>query len=519
MSGHGGGRLIAAKTDFESMSHEQMHALLQSADIHAAGNLSAKLAAIHKTVETIGNHLKAHVMGLTWEGKGGDAFREWGNQTANATLKLSAYADAASKQMNEVSQAIVEAHANMPDLSRTTGPQADLHKATQAMKHSDSPALDMTAIRANSRIEATRSDAAATMQKLATTYVDRGGQINALKPPTFPPPASQLGKTWQDTEAHRTVSGEEGGLRNSSVSGGTDTHGSRADSRSVSGSLRASKTSIVGLSNSPASGGAHSISQQTPFAPDTHMEVDSAGSSLAGPSSSVSAPPPAHHSSQQGFATSVPPAFGGRPSGVPYAGSGGGPFGRQLPLSGGPLPRVTGNEVTGERVSLPRESGIVGGKPVESPNGRVPARLPRGMVVGGEQAPNGTGNRPPLGGRGSSGLHMGSEGQTAAGRNGLVGGRRLASEPGGVVGRPTQSEKLGARPFTQGGSGLARAGSEETEGREPGQGGRSGTLPRGGRSRARHRDDERGSERPDYLTEEEETWQQGNRRVVPPVIE
>lgn len=124
-------------------------------------------------------------------------------------------------------------------------------------------------------------------------------------------------------------------------------------------------------------------------------------------------------------------------------------------------------------------------------------------------------------GRGMSGMHGGGEGGAGAGRNGLVGGRRLASETGGVVGRPPQSERGSTRPFTPGGSGLPRGGAgspEESSGRQPGQTGRSGMMPHGG-TNARGRKDERGGERPDYLTEDEETWQQGDRRVVPPVID
>ncbi len=33
------------------------------------------------------------------------------------------------------------------------------------------------------------------------------------------------------------------------------------------------------------------------------------------------------------------------------------------------------------------------------------------------------------------------------------------------------------------------------------------------------RRDKRGSERPDYLIEDEDTWKQNGRRIVPPVVE
>ncbi|MDV9191634.1 hypothetical protein R6L23_26075, partial [Streptomyces sp. SR27] len=81
---------------------------------------------------------------------------------------------------------------------------------------------------------------------------------------------------------------------------------------------------------------------------------------------------------------------------------------------------------------------------------------------------------------------------------GISGGRRLAGEAGGVVGGKAQ--RAGAaggtgRPFTPGGSGLVRGGATKPGDRE-----------------------EQNGERPDYLVEDEETWQQG-RRVAPPVID
>jgi hypothetical protein len=88
------------------------------------------------------------------------------------------------------------------------------------------------------------------------------------------------------------------------------------------------------------------------------------------------------------------------------------------------------------------------------------------------------------------------------GSQGIVGGRRLASEPGGVVGNPRQSAVGGT--FTPGGSGLTRA-PGAVRGNGPGQ----DEEPR-----------TRRSDRPDYLVEDEETWRPaGGRNTAPPVIE
>ncbi|CAM5234325.1 hypothetical protein [Streptomyces narbonensis] len=157
---------------------------------------------------------------------------------------------------------------------------------------------------------------------------------------------------------------------------------------------------------------------------------------------------------------------------------------------------VPGSQRTG--LGVPRE-GISGGRQVQSTQGRPATGIPRSTVIGTEQGGrNGTGmGRGPMGG--GMGTSMG--GGMGAGQNGISGGRRLAGETGGVVGgkaqRPGAAAGAGARPFTPGGSGLVRG----------------ATTPAG-----REREETNG-ERPDYLVEDEETWQQGNRRVAPPVID
>lgn len=154
---------------------------------------------------------------------------------------------------------------------------------------------------------------------------------------------------------------------------------------------------------------------------------------------------------------------------------------------------VTGGQRAG--LHVPRE-GISGGRQVQSTQGRPATGLPRSTAIGTEQGGrNGTGM-----GRGMGGGMGGSMGGgMGAGQNGISGGRRLAGETGGVVGGKAQRPGTaagGARPFTPGGSGLVRGGTTQV-----------------GEQR-----EEQNRERPDYLVEDEETWQQG-RRVAPPVID
>ncbi|MBP0458599.1 WXG100 family type VII secretion target [Streptomyces montanisoli] len=518
-----GGKPVAGETDFESMSHEEMLALLKGADHGAVSDVSVKLAEVSKTVLDIGNRLKGHVAGLKYEGEGGDAFREWSHQTANATLRLSDYADKAGKFMGHVANSIAETHSKMPALSQTTSAQADLHHATKALEHSDSPSpsLEKSAMLANARIESTRGDAASTMRALATSYVHNGGQINALKPPTFPPPAHELGKDWIDPHVDVSRAGSSAGSGSHTLPGGGG--GQRAYSVSGNRSVVSPGGGVPESKHLAYEGGTDSLAP-IPHVPDAHMEINSTAPPVAPPNPTPhGALPPGPNGSQAAQSGVVPPAFGGPIGSLPHSGGRSGSNFSVRPgggFSGGRVPRFgsafsEGTTPAGTSGSTPRPNGISGGRPVQSPSGRPPARLPRGTVVGGEEPSNGSTGRPMMG-RGTSAMRMGGEGAAGAGRNGLVGGRRLASDPGGVVGRPAQSGKLGGRPFTQGGSGLVR--DDEENSRQQSRNGRMGMTPRGGK-RPRSREDERGGERPDYLTEDEETWQQGSRQVVPPVID
>ena len=140
-----------------------------------------------------------------------------------------------------------------------------------------------------------------------------------------------------------------------------------------------------------------------------------------------------------------------------------------------------------------RPGGIVGGTPsstsagaggATSGQGGTGARGPMGMM--------------PMGAMGAMGA--GAAGTGAVGARGNS-GRRIASAPGGIVGTPrtgTSGQGRGSREFTPGGTGL---------------------VPGATGARSGDRDERRGNARPDYLTEDEETWTNGQRGSVPPVIE
>ncbi|MFF1959470.1 coiled-coil domain-containing protein [Streptomyces sp. NPDC058220] len=508
-----GGKPSSGETPFESMTHAELTALLSSASKETAMMLAGKLTAAAATINDIGEDLKARVRIVRWDGQAGDNFREWGDQTANATLLLGSYAENAATWMTQVTQAITEAHANMPLTSDTESAQASLRTAEKNLAAATDPrsrndpdartaaqTSRSDAASAQASLDATHAEAVRQMRKLAETYVQSGEQINLVTPPTFPPPAGYLGEGWVQPEGYKSLPGQTYG-------GGTS-----SDTSSSAAYARGATADGSGGSDFAAPGGVGRVGADRPVgATPVGMEIDSVAA-LPDVSVAPSVTPPANQPVTRPdgpispIPGAIPPAFSGG-SGLPGTTGPGrmahGVRGPVLPGQGGLNPRMP----------MARESGIVGGRPVPPSSGRPTGGIPRGTVVGGE----GTQGRGPMG-RGA-GPGMGGIGAGGAGQSGLAGGRRLASESGGVVGgRPQQPGKSSARPFTPGGSGLVRGGANSGTGSQAGPLGRGGAVPPGGRG-TKPPGDDRDGERPDYLTEDEETWQQGSRRIVPPVID
>lgn len=512
----GGKKPQLQHTDFESMSHQQLVALIAPASPAGASTLSTKLAQASSAITKIGEDLKEYVTGLPWHGEGGDAFREWGGQTASATLRLGEYSKGASRWMELVAEAITEAKAAMPPVSETTRAQADLRKAESAYGVATDPAnrndpdargaaqsAQSDAAAAQARMDAARFEAAQRLRKLAQTYEFSAQQVNEATPPTFPPPAKFMGEGWVKEDSYKSVPGE----------------GAPAPARVVTGveSPTPSATPVrpdtaagvpqPGLSTTPA---------QPPRAePPTRMEIDGLSalphSSPSPPAAPPVGPPLGGNPDPRGMPPAmIPPAFGkgevkpSLPSAPPVTGR---------PGQGGVRPPALPNQGlpgSGGPGHLPRPSGIIGGRPVP-PSTTAPARgIPRGLVVGGEGTPTARG---PMGHQPAMGTGNGTS------RPGAAAGRRYAAEAGGIVGGDPQAGRPGARQIAPGGSGPVPGSSSRpgTPGAAASRGG-AATMPAGSNpSGGRH--DRQASDRPDYLAEDEDTWKQNGRRIVPPVVE
>ncbi|MFJ3832705.1 hypothetical protein ACIPWI_32835 [Streptomyces sp. NPDC090046] len=475
-------------TDFEGFTHQQMRDMSASLDPASVQARADQLKKAAEDIKKIGEALKRHrVSG--WEGEGADAFQEWVGRAGNATLRLGEYSAKGGEWMGSVVQTMTEA-------TKMTAVDATATKnLAAALKHHNDPDAAAVRVEAQTTLDADHREAVRLMTNLAQSYQQSSSEMDKAPIPTFPPPPAVLLPKQVD------------GTSDMARAGGSPGAGSYATSPSYASSTHGGTTgSSNELGWAPGHPPQPGSTLPAPVTPDRDVEVDLDTVGTLPPNQTlppVTATPGSPLPTGPGsppltpFAPpiAVPPISGVKGPGLP------GVFGPGVSAPGttGPLGKVGGMQGL-----PPRDVGIMGGRPVTSPG--PSSGIPRGTVIG-----EGTQAGRPMGGGGVG--HGGGGAHSSQGA--LSAGRRLASEPGGVVGgrqagavgRPVS----GGQPFTQGGSGLVRNGAG-------GSGiGSMGHAGAGTQTPGRRRNDQ-GGERPDYLAEDEETWQ-GSRRVVPPVVD
>ncbi|MFJ9937092.1 WXG100 family type VII secretion target [Streptomyces virginiae] len=479
---------------FESYTHAQLYAMIAALDDEVVSAQGTQLTEAAKTIKEIGTNLKNHKV-KGWEGEAAEAFQNWVNQAGNATLVLADYSEAGGKYLTQTAQVMREVKpkngtGDMPKYSASAEASLKEDLATSREYHNDPDAVQLGQ-QAWSKLSGDHARAVDAMNKLSGSYEQSSTQMDKATIPTFPPPPGLFVPPDIGTEIERDRSGGGSGSVSSSEGASYPSSGTRAGSIGETGA-------VSGPQPRPD---APVTSAPVPSTPDREVDVelDTVGTlpppttppvtttpglppttGPVGPTPGPFVPP-----------VTVPPVGGLKGTGPFGTGPGIGPY----PGIGGP--GIPGGKVIGTPGLPPRDAGITGGRPVTSTG--PTSGIPRGTVIGeGAQAGR------PMGG----GMGPGAGGHYGGSQGGLPAGRRLASEPGGVmggrqagaVGRPIAA----GQPFTQGGSGLVRNGA--------------GPVGHGGTQTPGRRRDNQGSERPDYLTEDEETWQ-GTRRVAPPVID
>ncbi|MFI1973168.1 hypothetical protein BLA24_22940 [Streptomyces cinnamoneus] len=482
------------------MSVEVMMACIQGADGDELIHKGQALMDAKDEIERIGNDLKGHVTRTTWDGEGGTAFHEWGDDFAKQVLKLANFSGVAGKYMRQAGSDLKTAIKALPPIPEGTMGQcfADADKEKARVE-----ALDKV-----------RGQVAEQMQRIASSYRASTWEIKGAELPRLPGPPDTIMPISSDSEAYGASGGRSGGTSGGAYGGAVSTpsHGSFGGSASSGGhgTVSAGHQSVdspsgTGSVNVPSSPG---HIDRVPLPDNIGTNIDGTTTPTAPPvPSNVGTLPPPTSAGPGGTPPLVTPPMGPM---TPNLGGGprtvGGGATRMPPTAGGTGKFGTGPISGSIRPNIPRaDTGIIGGMPSHGQPGAPGARgVPRGTVIGGESQPTGRG----MAGGGMPGGGM----RSGAGGSGYAGGtRRLVSEPGGVVGGPRGSQGA-RRDFTPGGAGLVR-----DKGTSTGNGGLVGGPPRAGqRSSDQQRD---GAGVPDYLTEDEETWSTGGHNAVPPVIE
>ncbi|MFJ4774788.1 hypothetical protein [Streptomyces sp. NPDC088762] len=480
-------------TNFDGYSHQKLREMIASLDPAAVKERADQLAKASDDIKKIGEALKKHQV-TGWEGEAATAFQEWVGRAGNATLRLSDYSAAGSKWMGDAVQVMTEAQ-KMP--AYDTGAAKNLEAAKKAHNDPDAPAVSKEA---EAKLDADHREAVRLMNNLAQKYEQSSSEMNKAEIPTFPPPPKEFvpdgyGGGSEDMARPGGVAASSGG--SSYVASAGPGAGQTNEPGWVPGH-QPQPDSTVPRTTGPA---------PLPGIPDPNVSVDLDHVTTLPPTTTL--PPPTGTPVPQVPVTpggpspllpippvTLPPTSGPK---VPGLGPGG-----QGPLQG--LGGAKGLGKPGPFAGLPpQDNGILGGRQV--PTSGPSRSIPRGTVIGTEGTQTGRAMGGTQAGRGMGGMGGGMGGSAHGGVAGSPVGRRLASEPGGIVGGRQSAAGAhpakGGQPFTQGGSGLVRGGAAGT--------GAGAHTP--GRRR-----ENQGGERPDYLAEDEETWQ-GDRRVVPPVID
>ncbi|MGW2681171.1 WXG100 family type VII secretion target [Streptomyces sp. NPDC001436] len=473
-----------ATTNFEGYSHEQLLAMIASLDPETVKARATQLAEAAKAIKEIGKSLKDHKPS-GWEGEAAHALEVWLRSAGNATLSLGDYSEAGSTWLTHAAQTMIEVKANTPKYDRAAAD--DLAAARTAHNDPDAQQLAQTS---HTKLTTDHQQAIQQLTKLAQSYEASATQLSKSQPPTFRPPPSEIapkdryGNTYIDRSGGGPGSdGSTGSPANAALvaPGG--------NSRQPDGTVGAPRQN--GHPLPPSMVGTAPVYPPVTQEPGVGVGLDHMATLPERASPDVPSLPvvPAPNASAGSPPSGPIPPLMGLPIGGSPSPGGGLPTTKQFPIA-------VGGE-GGSSALPPRDTGIVGGRTI-STSGPT-AAIPHGTVIGGE------GSHP--GGRGMPGMMGGGLGGPHGAPGNPATGRRLATEPGGVVGG--RQAAAASQPFTQGGSGLVRNGL--STGGAVGHGSYGSHVPNSHR-RAQ------GSDRPDCLTEDEETWQ-GNRRVVPPVID
>ncbi|MFI9027290.1 hypothetical protein [Streptomyces sp. NPDC053560] len=473
-----GGR---GRTDFENHDLDEMIDLVESARPTDMMAVADALGGVARQIADAANELGRHIDDVEWEGEAAKAFRTWGKDLAKNTLKLGDYADAVGQEMGNVGFGLSSVQHSMPTRADGRGGAVgEIPAPARIVTNKDyvkAKAAD------DAKHEAARQDAIVEMNKLSSYYrtSEERLEVASQDAPVFKPPEN-MGMVPKPPERSGTpiqpTSPPSGGAAALSQGHATPEHSGPVSPHHEVG------TELDSVTMPKAPDGDTSARPTAPSGGGQSVPSHTVGPLTPGPP-----PGPGATRSPGGLRQSPPPFRGTGAGSLPQKGQSE-RSNSSLPRGLGTQGRLPGDVGAGRSSTIGpsragRSEGVVGGVPRRPGDNGGTARLPRGTVIGGEHTASGQG-----------------AGSSAS--------RRLTSNPGGIVGTP-RSATRGAKDFTPGGTGLVRG-----SGPASGSGGPRATAGLASAKREPERDS---SARPEYLSEDQETWKTRRRDIVPPVID
>ncbi|MGK5496831.1 hypothetical protein ACSNOF_02530 [Streptomyces sp. URMC 125] len=435
--------------------------MVANADPGVLASRGEALAKASTDLDGIGRELRTYVDRVEWKGEGADAFQEWGRHFALETMRFALYVRTLGRHMVDAGQALTETKAAIPN---------------PEMCYAD-PEKDKARREAE---EKQRQEAINQMNRLSSYYRAAGENLRGAEEPEFKPLPS-------GSHEGEPIAGTPGTATGAKTGEAATYRGQEA---SITAGDRPGSSHSGTETRLPP--GIDRADRQTPAADTpTNMTIDSAATLPTNESRPQNTSPTPPQSSTISSTSPVAPGpttspvqrTGQTPSRIPVN--------SRSPIAGGSNipPRGPGNN--GFTGGAPRQPGA----PAAGPGTAAPRG---GTAVGGERAPAG---------RPMTGSPVGMGGGTPANR-GTYPGRPMSPQPGAAGASPRAGSGRAPAAFTPGGTGLVRGGAAA-----------SGMAARPANTNTPPKDRRSGSERPDYLSEDEETWAARQRNVVPPVID
>ncbi|AGK80534.1 hypothetical protein SFUL_5647 [Streptomyces microflavus DSM 40593] len=510
----------AGRTSFEGHELNAIIDLVENSNPADLENAGEALWKARDAIRSAAKELGDHIDGVDWQGDSGEAFRKWGKGLVTHATKLGDFADAAGTQITVAGTGLASVRSSMPPRDRRMI-QKDVDDILFPARTETNPeyAAALT-------VEKNRQEAINQINRLASYYAVSEEVLAGQEPPRFDmklgvdvpkpeggeryPSSSSSSRAGADDLsgsravpgiAERTTVREPGDVTSSSgrfpdeVIGSTPVLDRSTSTEINSVATPTAPTALTGptstpsVSNGPGPGNAPT----PPMAPGFGNPVSASSSRFTGPTGA-----PRSVGQAGGGLGKASPAGGGATA----KGATGTPVGRPSPMTGGPA--AAGRSGGGTQPPMAGRSGVMGGRPTAAHGGTA---APAGSRTGqGNGIVGGTPQRATSGTSGTGGARGVPRG-TVIGGPGANGSAPRSGQRGtpvsganGVVGAPRGTSGSGSKGFTAGGAGLVRG-------------------PAGRRKSDRKDEENTGSTRPDYLTEDEETWETRRRGAVPPVVE